>query len=184
MLRTSIVFGALFLIIHFGVYAQNSLAPANLSIYTVALQGISVSQPNVEIRLNSLQQFSSGIASAPLNNHIVIGSTSKYQVSVRTLSDFMIKDFRNSSIPVQIIELQTSLGTSLYGSNPNRPITTTIIPNLSLSSTNKVLITNGTPEVWRGFTMIYSIPANQMHYFLNVKEGNYQVTIIYTITPI
>jgi hypothetical protein len=165
-------------------FAQTKLAPTNINVIMEQMQQISISQPSVDIYVNQLQLFGTGVSSALQINHIKIGSTTSYQVSVRSLSSFFSRNGRNTSIPVHAIQLQTNIGDDLTGNNIPASANTFIFSNVPLSIYNSLLITNADPEAGRGYDVIYKIPANNMAHFINQREGTYTTTLIYTLTAL
>lgn len=183
VIKTHLVLSFVLLMSSVGL-AQSNSAQTQVNIVIAQMQGISISQPSVDIYLNQLQQFSTGISSAVQTDHIRVGSTTNYEVSFHAISGFLSLNGNNTTIPVQTIELDTSIGSDLTGNNNPPPNSTFIYPSVPLNFMDSVLITNGAPEGGRGYNITYTIPAYNMNYFLNQVDGTYTTTIIYTLTSL
>jgi hypothetical protein len=144
-------------------------------------QSISITQSTVDIQLNQMAHYVSGNTSGIQTNHIQVGSTTNYQISVKAGSDFLNFSGSNSTIPVNSIALQTTLGSDLTGGNTPAPSTTIITPSIALGTTETIIIKNAVAEGARGYNVSYAIPAANTSYYLNKPTGTYTTTVIYTL---
>ncbi len=161
--------------------AQIKTAQTQVNVTIAQAQSISITQPSVDIQLTQMAHYISGNTSGVQTNHINVGSTVNYQISVRTESEYLVFNGGNSTIPVNTIALQTTIGSDLTGNNTPASTVTTISPTTTLSSTDTIIINNAIAEGARGYNITYAIPASKTSYFLNKAIGTYSTTVIYTL---
>lgn len=174
------IFYLLFLILPTGITAQLQSSRAQVNVTIAQVQSITIGQPSVAIQLTQMAQYASGNASAVQINHISVGSTTNYQVSVRAQSEFLSIN-GTPVIPVNTIIVQTAMGLDLTGTNMPASTATTIVPSVALANTDTVVISNAQPEGARGYNITYAIPASQTEQYLNRLPGTYSTSIIYTL---
>jgi uncharacterized membrane protein len=163
------------------VAGQIKTAQTQVNVIIAQAQSISITQPSVDIQLTQMAHYVSGNTSGVQTNHINVGSTTNYQISVRTESDYLSFNGGNSTIPVSTIALQATMGSDLTGSNTPASLTTIITPSVTLSSTDTIVIKNAVAEGARGYNVTYAIPATKTSYYLNKPTGTYSTTVIYTL---
>jgi len=163
------------------IIGQIKTAQTQVNVIIVQAQSISITQSSVDIQLTQMSQYVQGISSAIQTNHINVGSTTNYQVSVKAQSDYLSFNGSSSSIPVNTIALQTTIGNDLTGSNTPASTTTTIAPNVTLGTTDTIIISNASAEGARGYNVTYTIPASKTSFYLNQPIGTYSTSLLYTL---
>jgi hypothetical protein len=163
------------------IIGQIKTAQTQVNVTIAQAQSITITQPSVDIQLTQMAHYISGNTSSVQTNHINVGSTTNYQVSVKAESDFLSFNGSNSTIPVNTIALQTTMGSDLTGSNTPASATTIITPSVTLGSADTIVIKNAVAEGARGYNVTYAIPATKTIYYLNKPTGTYTATVIYTL---
>ncbi len=82
-----------------GITAQIGSAKTQVNVIIVQTQSITIAQPTVDIQLTQMAQYVSGNASPVQINHISVGSTTNYQVSVRAQAEFLSMNGFTSPTP-------------------------------------------------------------------------------------
>ncbi len=163
------------------IIGQVKTAQTQVNVTIAQAQSITITQSAVDIQLTQMAHYISGNSSAVQTNHINVGSTTNYQVSVKAESDFLSFNGSSSTIPVNTIALQTTMGSDLTGSNTPASATTIITPSVTLGSTDTIVIKNAVAEGARGYNVTYAIPATKTSFYLNKPIGTYTATVIYTL---
>lgn len=163
-------------------FGQVYTAQNQVNVIIAQVQNISVTQPSVALQLTQVAHYLSGTSSAVQINHINVGSTTNYQVSVHAQQRFLTFNGGNSTIPVHTIVLQTTAGADLTGNGSPFSTATQITPAVALAETETVLISNAPPEGARGYNVTYAIPASNTAYYFNQPPGTYSTTVIYTLS--
>lgn len=157
----------------------SAAAQVNVIIAAQALS-IEVAQPSVTIQMGQTSHFIMGNSSAQQPNHVKISSGSGYQVNVKAIASNFSLNGNTTTLPVNTIRVQTSIGT---GSSSTPPTGLQVVPQVPLTVTQTQIVSATSGETTRGFNVTYSIPANQANSYLNRDEGTYSTTVVYTIVP-
>ena len=163
-------------------FAQAYTVQNQVNVMITQLQNISVTQPSVSLPLTTAAAYISGSASAQQTNHIKIVSTVTYQVSVRAQQQFLSFNGTSSTIPVNSIEVQTTIGADFTGIDAPVSISPQIAQAVALSNAETILISNAPPEGGRGYNVTYAISAANTVYYLNQPAGIYTTIIVYTLS--
>lgn len=160
---------------------QIKTAQTQVNVVIAQAQSISISQSSVDIQLTQIAHYVFGNNSGIQTNHIQVGSTTNYQISVKSGSDFLTYNGSSSAIPVNTIALQTTMGSDLTGTNTVASPNTIITPSIALGSVDTIIIKNAVAEGARAYNVTYAIPATNTTYYLNKPTGTYTATVIYTL---
>src|SRR5690606_32134681 len=115
---------------------------------------------------------------------VTVTSTTGYQVTVKSESQFFSLSGSATTLPVNTIAVQTTLGTDFSGTSPSAPAGMVITPQVNLSTTAGTIVNTPTGEASRGFNVNYTIPANQTSNYLNRTAGTYNTTVTYSLIPL
>ncbi|MNK36160.1 hypothetical protein D3C87_547030 [compost metagenome] len=160
------------------IFAQTT---TTLNVNLASVYSIEVTNPTVNILMNTPANFTQGNTSGPLPNHIKVSATGGYKVSIQASND--LTSTANDVIPVSTVVVSTTPGTFSgaagsidTGSNAAFPANAP-----ALSATAPVeLITSTTGDI-RGFNVQYTIPASSAPVYLNKPAAIYSTLLTYTI---
>ena len=163
------------------MFSQIGSAASQVNVI-IAAQALSieVTQPSVTIQMGQTSHFILGNSSAQQPNHVKISSGSGYQVNVKAITDNFSLNGNATTLPVNTIRVQTTVGT---GTSSTPPAGLQVVPQVSLSSTQTQIASASSGEGTRGFNVTYNIPSTQANNYLNRDPGTYSTTVIYTIVP-
>lgn len=151
-------------------YSQES-ASSKLSVQINNIQSIRINnqQQNVEISINSIDEFRNG-KSNNKKDHLEVMSNSQYEVRVVANGHLILGD---SKIEIDHIKLTPDFGTKGRSTQAIN-----LFPvNLSLDSNKIISSTKG--DVIRSFNINYHLDGGD--HLLNLENGTYNTTVTYTI---
>lgn len=159
------------------ILAQTTTLNVNLAnVYS-----IEVTNPTVNIAMNTAANFTDGNTSGSLPNHIKVSATGGYKVTIQAANELTSPG--NDIIPVSTVVVSTTPGTYSgaagsidQGSNASFPANA---PALSVT-TPVELITSTTGDI-RGFNVQYTIPPVSAPVYLNKPAAIYSTLLTYTI---
>lgn len=159
-----------FLLIGLSSNAQEA-ATAKLSVQINNVQSIRINeqQQNVEISINSIEDFRNG-KSNDKNDHIEVMSNGKYEIRV-VANGHLLKG--NSKIDIDQIKITPTFGTKGRSTNDINLFST------DLSLENNKIITSSKGDVIRSFNINYHLKGGDQ--LMNTESGSYNTTITYTI---
>lgn len=167
---TKFIISFLIILIGFSSKAQES-ANSKLSVQINNVQSIRINeqQQNVEISINTIEDFKNG-KSNNNNDHIEVMSNGKYEVRV-VANGHLLKG--ESKINVDQIKLTPNFGTKGKSTNDIN-----FFP-VDLSLENNRIITSTKGDIIRSFSMNYHLKGGEE--LMNSESGTYNTTITYTI---
>jgi len=165
------------------VFSQVGSAETQVNIVINQVQSIQVSQPSVNINMNQASHFLSGNSSGQLANHVKVISSAGYQVTAKASTQYFSLNGSVTTLPVNTIVLKTNIGSDLSNTNTAPPGGLMVVPQTTVTTTAKTIITSPTGEYGRGYNVEYSIPAAQTPAYLNRTPGAYTTTLVYTLVP-
>ena len=156
--------------IGFSSKAQES-ATSTLSIQINNVQSIRINeqQQNVEISINTIEDFRNG-KSSNKSDHIEVMSNGKYEIRVVANGHLLKGD---SKIDIDQIKLTPTFGTKGRSTNDINFFA------VDLSLENNKIITSTKGDIIRSFNMNYHLKGSDQ--LMNSESGNYNTTITYTI---
>lgn len=157
-------------------------AQTQVNITIAQVQSIQISQPTVSISMAKPSHFLFGNDSGQQPNHIKVSSSTAYEVTVKTNSEYFSHNGNNTSLPVNTIAVKTSIG-SLANSNATPPAGLQVAPEVILSTSPTTIIKSPAGEWGRGFHVNYLIPETKSPNYLNREAGTYSTTIMYSLIP-
>lgn len=157
---------------------------SQVNIIIAPAQSIQVQHPTVNIQMTQASHYAAGSSSGQQANHVRVTSTTGYQVTVKSQTQFFALNGNATTLPVNTIAVQTTLGSDLSGSNSAPPSGLVITPQVMLTTPGNTIISTPTGEANRGFHVNYTIPANQASNYLNRDAGTYNTTVTYSLMPL
>lgn len=150
--------------------AQES-TKAKLSVQINNVQSIRINeqQQNVEISINSIDDFKYGKSSFK-NDHIEIMSNGKYEIRV-VANGHLLKG--NTKIDIDQIQITPNFGTKGRSTNDIN-----FFP-VDLSLESHKIISSSKGDIIRSFNMNYHLKGGDQ--LMNTDSGAYNTTITYTI---
>ena len=164
-------------------YTQIGSAETQVNVLIGQVLSIEIMQPSVNIQMGMAPDFINGAESGNQNNYIKVTSNSAYCVTVRALTGTFSNNGNNTTLPVNTINIQTTLGDDLTGAGAASPPGLQTMPNTPLSENEMTIINSPVGESARGFNIKYKIPGGQSNAYLNRPPGNYTTQVIYSIVP-
>nr|WP_297307097.1 hypothetical protein [uncultured Flavobacterium sp.] len=157
-------------LINIFAFSQES-ATTKLSIHINNIQSIRINnqQQNVEISINTIEEFRNG-KSSNKRDHLEIMSNSQYEVRV-VANGHLIQG--ESKIEIDHIKLTPGYGTKGKSTNEIN-----LFP-INLSLENNKIISSTKGDVIRSFNIDYHLEGG--NHLLNLEKGTYNTTITYTI---
>jgi len=157
---------------------KKSTGSTNLNVNLSDVYELTVKNPNVNIQMNTVEQFQKGSTSGELQNHLEVTATQKYEVKVIASSD-LTND--GVSIPVNTVEVRVKGNNNLAeGAAPaNFNATHNITPLATTESSS--LITTSAGSAKMGYAIEYAIPASQTSAYTDKKAGTYSTTVTYNL---
>jgi len=163
--------------------AQIGSAQSQVNIIISQAQSIEVLQPSVNISMTQASHYLNGSSSGVQSNHVQVTSTTGYQLNVRSLTQFFSLNGSTTTLPVNSIAVQTTVGSDLTNTGTAAPAGLQVVSQVPLSATAATIATSPIGEGGRGFNVNYTIPANQTQNYLNKAAGTYSTTVVYTLLP-
>lgn len=167
---TRLTISVLFLFIAFWGQAQKS-ASSKLSVQINNVQSIRINeqQQNVEISINTIEDFRNG-KSSNKSDHIEVMSNGKYEIRV-VANGHLLKG--ESKIDADQIKLTPNFGSK------GRSTTDINFFSVDLSLENNKIITSSKGDIIRSFNIDYHLKGGDQ--LMNTQSGSYNTTITYTI---
>lgn len=147
------------------------------------VHSITVSQSSVSINMSQPSHFLAGNSSGQQANHVQVISSTGYQVTVKAGTQYFSLNGSVTTLPVNTIAVQTTVGSDLTNTNTSPPSGITATPQVVLSTAPATIATSPSGEWGRGFNVNYVIPATQSPSYLNKAPGTYTTTVVYTLVP-
>lgn len=157
-------------------------AQTQVNITIAQVQSIQIAQPTVNISMAKPSHFLLGNDSGQQPNHIKVSSSTAYEVTVKTSSEYFSLNGNDTSLPVNTIAVKTTIG-DLANSNALPPTGLQVAPQIMLSASPTTIIRSPAGEWGRGFHVNYAIPETKSPSYLNRETGTYSTTIMYTLIP-
>ncbi|WP_177763763.1 hypothetical protein [Flavobacterium sp. I3-2] len=167
---TRYIFPIILILFGFSSKAQES-ATAKLSVQINNIQSIRINeqQQNVEISINSIEDFRNGKSNYK-NDHIEVMSNGKYEIRVVANGHLLKGD---EKINIDQIKLTPNFGTKGRSTNDIN-----FFP-IDLSLENNKIISSSKGDIIRSFNMNYHLKGGDQ--LMNTDSGTYNTTITYTI---
>lgn len=157
-------------------------AQTQVNVTIAQVQSIQVSQPTVSINMTQPSHFISGNSSGLQSNHVRVSSSTAYQVTVKTSTQYFSRNGNSTTLPVNTVAVKTTTG-NLTNSNAAPPAGLQVVPQIFLSTLPTTIITSPAGEWGRGFNVNYTIPETKSPSYLNRQAGTYSTTVTYTLIP-
>lgn len=156
---------------------------SQVNIIIAPAQSIQVQHSTVNIQMTQASHYMLGNSSGLQSNHVRVTSTTGYEVTVKSETQFFSLNGNITTLPVNTIAVQTAIGSDLSGSNSAPPSGLVITPQVMLETSGTTIISTPTGEADRGYNVNYTIPANQTQNYFNRENGTYNTTVTYTLVP-
>lgn len=148
-----------------------------LNVNLANTYSIVVSQPVVDIPMNTPAHFQSGSTSGVQADHITISATGEYEVTVQTSAEFFSGP--DADISTATVQVVPTLGS--YTGPGTAPTVDRTYATPQLSQTENSFILGDAGEISRSFNVEYKILQDDASAFLNHTAGTYTTTVTYTI---
>lgn len=167
---TKYIIPLIFTLVGFSSLAQETTT-SKLSVQISNVQSIRINeqQQNVEISINTIEDFRNGKSSRNAD-HIEVMSNGKYEIRVVANGHLLKGDSR---IDIDQIKLTPNFGTKGRSTNDIN-----FFP-IDLSLENSKIITSSKGDIIRSFNIEYHLKGNDQ--LLDSESGNYNTTVTYTI---
>lgn len=164
-------------------FSQIGSAETQVNVLISQVLSIEVMQPSVNIQMGMMPDFINGADSGQQSNHIKVTSNTAYSVTIRAVTGTFSNNGNNTTLPVNTIQVETTVGDDLTGSGDPVPSGLQAMPNTPLSENESTIINSPVGESARGFNINYRIPGGQTNAYLNRPPGTYTTSIVYSIIP-
>jgi hypothetical protein len=166
----------LFLIVSSSI-AQIGSAKARIILNFKEQQSLVVTHSSVDLNLNRGEVYTQGAETGVLKNHVIVKSSTPYELSVRTINPYFQYEMSLSSLPVSIIHIKPSINTSTLLDFPLR------LSTINLSDKPQIILQSENRSNSQQIDVNYTIPKQNITSILNKKAGTYKTEIIYTLLP-
>jgi hypothetical protein len=164
-------------------WAQIGSAQSQVNIIISQVHTIQVSQPSVSIDMSDISHYISGSSSGQQTDHVKVVSSSAYQVTVKSATQYFSLNGGATTLPVNTIAVNTTTGSDLTGTNAQPPAGLVVTPQVQLSTTAATIVNSPEGEWGRGYNVNYSIPQAMTPNYMNRDNGTYTTTVTYTLVP-
>lgn len=153
-------------------------ASTTLNVNLDNAYNIEIGQSSVSINMNSSEHYVSGNSSGNQYGHVVVGSTSGYEVKVSAASELLNGA---AAIPVSTVTVRPQLG-AYGGGGPAPTVTDLNLTDTSLEvGVQKTIISKDSGESKRSYDIDYAIFARHTAGYLNKTPGTYTTTVTYSL---
>lgn len=165
------------------IRAQIGSAQSQVNIIISQVHTIQVTQHAVSIDMSGISHYISGNSSGLQADHVKVVSSSAYQVTVKSATQYFSLNGSATTLPVNTVAVNTTTGSDLTGANAVPPAGLLVTPQVPLSTAATTIINSPEGEWGRGYNVNYSIPQGMTSNYMNRDEGAYTTTVTYTLVP-
>lgn len=164
-------------------WAQIGSAQSQVNIVIAQVHSIQVTQSTVNIAMSQLSHYISGSSSGQQADHVKVVSSNAYQVTVKASTQYLSHNGSATTLPVNTIAVNTTVGSDLTGANAAPPANLVVTPQVPLNIAATTIVNSPQGSFGRGYNVNYSIPQGMTSNYMDRDEGTYTTTVTYTLVP-